>query len=66
MVKFSTRFKDKIIFYEKAPLDELLTAIDNIIGDLGKKIDGAYADFDKVTNEYNSEVRRLESAIATA
>jgi len=47
-----------------SPIDELLEAINNALSDLADKRAAADEAFVKRTDEHNSEVQRLEQAIA--
>jgi ABC-type transporter Mla subunit MlaD len=52
--------------FAKGPLDELLTAIQNLISDLGQKTDFAIEQFDERTSNHNSLEQRLTDDINTA
>lgn len=43
------------------PLDELVDAIESVIEDIDNKIERSHADYDKRSNEHDSEVSRIKS-----
>lgn len=47
----------------QGPLDTLITAIDNVIGDLEGKLERAHADYEVTKSDHEKEVRRLEELI---
>lgn len=50
----------------KGPLDELLKAIEDLIGDIQEKQEQSESDFDERTSLHTSEVQRLTDEINTA
>jgi peptidoglycan hydrolase CwlO-like protein len=49
-----------------APLDELIEAINEVVGDIERKTERAHSEYDDRTAEHNSEVSRINSEIDSA